>query len=80
MVDVQPQSGIRRSGTALFRTLVAIAGLVVVWQGIVVIFRPPPFMLPGIDGASQRATLGPFRGVPRVHESGLRYRTVTLRT
>jgi putative hydroxymethylpyrimidine transport system permease protein len=49
MVDVQPQSGIRRSGTALFRMLVAIAGLLVVWQGIVVIFRPPPFMLPGID-------------------------------
>jgi putative hydroxymethylpyrimidine transport system permease protein len=49
MTDVEPQGGMRRSGTAVFRALVVIAGLAVIWQGIVVIFRPPPFILPGID-------------------------------
>jgi putative hydroxymethylpyrimidine transport system permease protein len=49
MTDDQSQTGISRSGTALLRALVVIGGLAIVWQGIVVIFRPPHFMLPGID-------------------------------
>jgi putative hydroxymethylpyrimidine transport system permease protein len=49
MTDDQSQTGISGSGTALLRALVVIGGLAIVWQGIVVIFRPPHFMLPGID-------------------------------
>jgi putative hydroxymethylpyrimidine transport system permease protein len=49
MAAEQPSNGIRKGGTVFFRALVTIAGLVAIWQGIVAIFRPPHFMLPGID-------------------------------
>jgi putative hydroxymethylpyrimidine transport system permease protein len=49
MTDVPPPDGLRKSGGILLRVLFVIAGLAVIWQGIVVIFRPPHFMLPGVD-------------------------------
>jgi len=32
-----------------FRPLFVLVGLVIVWQGVVVVFQPPSFMLPGVD-------------------------------
>jgi putative hydroxymethylpyrimidine transport system permease protein len=49
MSDFEPQGDPSNSGAILVRALVVIAGLAVIWQGVVVIFRPPHFMLPGVD-------------------------------
>ncbi len=55
----------RRSGAMLLRALGVAAGLILIWQAIVLVFAPPPYMLP-----SPLAVLEALRDRPdlwRVH-------------
>ena len=48
-VPVIPTSESRLGGLKpLLRVLAVALGLAVLWEGVVLIFRPPPFLLPGI--------------------------------
>ena len=60
------QSGRRSAMTALSALAVAVA-LIVIWQAIVTIFQPPPFLLP--DPARVFAALGARPDLWRVMRS-----------